>query len=71
MFITQAQFSTIQWNINESRLFTIQYELWRSNNSKFRTQYAEISHLGSLGKNLKIVITKREDTNRGLGGKKF
>ena len=51
--------------------FTIQYELWRSNNSKFRTQYAEISHLGSLGKNLKIVITKREDTNRGLGGKKF
>ena len=21
MFITQAQFSTIQWNINESRLF--------------------------------------------------
>lgn len=25
--------------------FIIQYELWRSNNSKFRTQYAEISHL--------------------------
>lgn len=51
--------------------FIIQYELWRSNNSKFRTQYAEISHLGSLGKNLKIVITKQEDTNRELGGKKF
>ena len=51
--------------------FTIQYELWRSNNSKFRTQYAEISHLGSLSKNLKVAITKREDTNRGLGGKKF
>lgn len=51
--------------------FIIQYELWRSNNSKFRTQYAEISPLGSLGKNLKIVITKQEDTNRGLGEKKF